>query len=328
MEASRARIASYFFLRAVPILTAKNESDPVLQPCGTPGSRRRRTGREISEEEHLCEHTRLLLDLDADRVLAVALGPGLADSLGAVRLVELDQRPPNACPSTVSRPGDDHDAVLEALRRHREADSSGNDGLPLGRAARIRGGVPATYGVNVARQMRSLVLAGFVNTPLTSKNANSSWAPAGVPIGPPGRAGSSPTRTSSSGADRDWSTYSGTVQRRPCDVMFSFQTAWCSAGQHTGRSGGSPGLSATMWPSDVDLGVPAVAEDQLALTSPIFVPGRLREVDAVAERRVDRVLRRRVIRLALDVAEQQARRRSGLVARCGDSEARRVRGPG
>ncbi len=45
-------------------------------------------------------------------------------------------------------------------------------------------GVPATYGVNGARQIRSVVLDGFVKTPFTSKKAKRSCAPAGVPIGP------------------------------------------------------------------------------------------------------------------------------------------------
>ena len=45
-------------------------------------------------------------------------------------------------------------------------------------------GVPAMYGVNVARQMRAVVFVGFVKTPFTSKNAKRSCAPAGVPIGP------------------------------------------------------------------------------------------------------------------------------------------------
>src|SRR5262249_28164189 len=98
---------------------------------------RRRTGLEISEEEHLPDEAWLLLDLEPDRLVALGVRPALGDALVAARLVELDEPAGERASVDGEMPGDDDPAVLEALGLHRQADLSRNDGLALGRAGRV-----------------------------------------------------------------------------------------------------------------------------------------------------------------------------------------------
>ena len=319
-------IASYFFLRAVPILTAKNESDPVLQPCGTPGSGGAgQPGR--SPRKSTCASTRVFfLILMRIEYLPLALVLALPIRLEPC-YVELDLPAAECLPVDRQPPGDDHDAVLEALRRHREADLSWNDGLPLGRPGRVRLRRPG----HVRREGRApYPVARVRGVRENAVDVEERELELGARRRPdrPGQTELDLRRSERRlGARCDCVDVQRNGERRPCDVDVQVPDGLVQAGSTLvvrvvrGIVGDDAAVHG-------DLGVPAVAEDQLSADVPDLRSRRLREVHAVAERRVDRVLRRRVIRRALDVAEQKAGRRTGLVVRCGDGEARRVRSPG
>ena len=151
---------------------------------------------------------------------------------------------------------------------------SWNDGLPLGRSGRVRLRRPG----HVRREGRApypvaRVRRGSRKRPLTSKNANSSWAPAGVPIGPARQNWIFAEANAASAARCDCVDVQRNGQRRPGDRDVQVPDGLVQAGMHAlvvrvvrgivGDDACRPRPTSAF---------PPLRRISRALTSPIFVP--------------------------------------------------------